>query len=67
MLRRMSADQSFNQKKIGEGSWRISFFIKKIILGGGRLTKVHCVGKHSLEKYVILLSLEVTRYTFMAL
>ena len=63
----MSVDQSFNQKKIGEGSQRISFFIQKKSWGGGRLTKVNCVGKHSLEKYVILLSLEVTRYTFMAL
>ena len=63
----MSVDQSFNQKKIGEGSWRISFFIKKKVWGGCRLTKVNCVGKHCLEKYVILLSLEVTRYPFMAL
>lgn len=56
MLRRMSVDQSFDQKKIGEGSLTISPFYKK--------EQVNCLGKHSLAKYVIFLSSEVTGYTF---
>lgn len=52
----MSVDQSFDQKKIGEGSLTISPFYKK--------EQVNCLGKHSLAKYVIFLSSEVTGYTF---
>ena len=56
----MSVDQSFDQKKIGEGSLTISPFYKKEQVN----TKVNCLGKHSLAKYVIFLSSEVTGYTF---